>query len=239
MKRYACTVIFSLVGFFCYGLPAMAQAGNKAQVKEKLNILAFQTVKTRCQECKVSIAFKRISPKIDDISANRIIGLYFDKPGLPSGYVNASVDLKDTSPTLKGAVQMYITLRKKVPVASTRIEHGGAVEASHIDWRWKDITRLNRQPVSSSVFFKNKVATHIISAGDIIFKTDMAGTHSLKSGDRVTMLYKKAGVRIKINCVVRTARGGDDKIKLYSSETGHRYVAKVVNDNKTIWVRTL
>src|SRR5699024_3400492 len=170
---------------------------------------------------------------------NRINDLYFSGAGIPKGYVNAKVGLEDTALANSASVQLFITVRKKIPVARKTLKRGEVINKKDLTWKWQDITRLNREPISSIEDFKNKTVTRLIQKGSLFFASDLAGANQLQTGDAVEMLYSEGGVQIKINCIVRKAKKESNKIRLYSKETRQRYLAKVIDKNKIIWVKTL
>jgi len=225
-----------LSGLLLIGQPAL---GQDNEVKDKLKTLAAEQVKTNCSSCKIEVECKWISAKIASLPANRINDLYFSGAGIPKGYVNAKVGLEDTALANSASVQLFITVRKKIPVARKTLKRGEVINKKDLTWKWQDITRLNREPISSIEDFKNKTVTRLIQKGSLFFASDLAGANQLQTGDAVEMLYSEGGVQIKINCIVRKAKKESNKIRLYSKETRQRYLAKVIDKNKIIWVKTL
>ncbi len=258
MRRLALIFLFVLVASF---LPVMAKGGDGLEasgphhatqqsvvlalgasgLEQKLKTLAAEKVKAECQSCRVTVECKWMSPLVSNASPGSITGLYFDKAGMPAGYATAKVAFNDAMPSANAAVQFYISVRRKVPVATANIERGAAVGEADFEWQWKDVSRLNRQPVTSGGYFKDKSAARMIRKGRIVYPSDLLGAMSIRPGDRVTMQYggDDQAVQLQIACIAREAKGVGQKVRLYNKETGRRYLAKIISKNKIIWLKTL
>jgi flagella basal body P-ring formation protein FlgA len=210
-----------------------------SETEQKLKTLAAKKVKAECQSCKVTVECKWMSPSVSKANPEIISGLYFDKPGMPAGYATAKVAFDSAPPSANATVQFYVSVRQKLPVAAANIESGVAVSAADFIWQWKDVSRLNRKPVASEDYFKDKTASRMIREGHIFYTSDLLGATSIRPGDRVTMQYGEQGVQLQIACIAREAKGVGQRVRLYSKETGRRYLAKIVSNNEIIWIRTL
>lgn len=233
-------LIFSLLTGLLFGWGSPPHRMNEeSEVKEKLKLLALEQVNAKCAECKINVECKWIAPTLANASPASITALKFDKAGLPAGYVTAKAVLKGEGFSTKTTVQFFISVQQKLPIASSSINRGDVILEANLAWQWKDISRMNRQPISSVDFFKGKTTARMIRKGQVFYPSDLLAVASIKPGDQVSMEYGEAGVRIQINCIAREAKGVGEKIRLYSKETGQRYIAKIISKNKVIWERTL
>ena len=232
--------VFSLfIGLFFTVSVQQGHAAGDSEVEKKLKSLAKEQVKAECAACKVTVECKWIAPALASRSAHSISVLQFSNVGVPAGYVTAKVGVEGKGISASPSVQFYISVQQKLPVASRSIDRGAAITKRDLQWQWKDVSRLNRQPVGEVSAFEGKTAARMISKGNLIYPTDLLSVTSIKPGDSVSMLYGKEGVQIHINCTAREAKGVGEEIRLYSKETGRRYMAKIISENKIIWVRTL
>lgn len=233
------TIILGFFGVFLFmGLPVYGIGTSDSEAEKKLKILATQKILAECASCKVTVECKWIAPAVAR-AAEAITGLRFDNPGLPAGYVTAKVLLNGEPPSAKTAVQLFISIEQKVPVARKQFSRGEQIDTPDIVWRWKDLSHLSRMPVTKIEMFKNQHATRIIRKGSVFFASNLEGPKTIQPGDYVAMEFGENGVRIQIDCIARESKGIGQEIRLYSKETRQNYIAKIVNKNKIVWVKTL
>lgn len=202
-------------------------------------MLARAKVNEVCTSCKVTVECKWMAPTVAHAAEDMITGLRFDKPGLPAGYVTGKVKLANKPVSATTAIQLYISIQKKLPIAAKQFSSGEPITAKTITWQWKDISGLNRQPVSSLAGFKGQQAARVIRKGSVFFASDLQGPQTIQPGDPVAMQFRESSVRIQIDCIAREAKSIGQQIRLYSKETGRNYIGKIINKNKIVWIRTL
>jgi flagella basal body P-ring formation protein FlgA len=207
-------------------------------IRQRLEALAVKKVKTECRSCKVTVKCKWISPIVLKKTPNAVKDLIFDKPGIPAGYVTAKVLFKDNTP-LNNKIQLYVSVRRKLPVARTLIKRGETIHEDDLVWQWKDVSQLINNPISSVEGFRGKTTTRIVREGQVFYQADLAGAAVIQAGDHVTMLYDKGGVRIDFDCIARETKRAWQAVRLYSKETGRLYIAKIIKKDKIILERTL
>ncbi len=234
---YAKLFIFFIPLFWLNVAPVRAKLSPG--IKQKVKELAAQKVKSECPSCKVSVQCKWISPAVLKKSADTIKNLTFAKPGIPAGYVTAEILFKNGKGSSNNKVQLYISVRRKLPVAKELIKRGSTIRNNDVVWRWKDLSHFTKQPIDSKQYFKGKTATRIIRKGHVFYASDLAGSSVIQSGDHVSMIYDNDGIRIQIACIARETKKAGQKIRLYSKETSRLYLAKIISKNKIIWEKTL
>ena len=218
---------------------AGASVEEDPTAEEKIQELAVTKVKKLCEACRVSVECKWIAPAVAEASPESITALQFDTPGLPAGYVTGKVQLGNTTATSQTAIQLHISVQRKLPVARKLFSRGEQITSQDIAWQWKDISSFKRVPVTNMEQFTGQYTGRIIRKGSVFFASDLVGPQTIQPGDSVAMDYGENGVRIQINCIAREAKGVGQEIRLYSKETRRNYIARIITKKKIVWVRTL
>jgi flagella basal body P-ring formation protein FlgA len=234
---YAKILIFFVPLFWLHLTSVRAKPSSG--VKQKVKELAVKKVKSKCRSCKVAVQCKWVSPTVLKKSPATIKGLAFAQPGIPAGYVTAEILFNNGNDSTNSKVQLYISVRQKLPVAGKQIKRGSTIHNNDVVWRWKDLSQFTQQPIHSKQYFKGKTTTRVIRKGHVFYASELAGSATIQSGDHISMIYDNDGLRIQIACIARETKKAGQEIRLYSKETNRLYRAKIINKDKIIWEETL
>jgi flagella basal body P-ring formation protein FlgA len=215
-----------------------ARANVSSGIKQRLKEITVKKVKSACPSCKVTVHCKWISPAVLKKSSGDVKDLIFAKPGIPAGYVTAKVIFKNNTPR-NNKIQLYVSVRERLPVARTLIKRNETIHKSDLDWQWKDISRLSKKPIGSTKKIGGKTTIRVIRKGQVFYPSDLAGQSVVRAGDHVSMIYNQGGLRININCIARETKKTGQEIRLFSKKTGRLYMGKIISKNKIIWEQTL
>jgi len=235
--------IFTL--FFC-GITVFTTINARPQpqhlVEEKIGKLAKDYLENVCEACKVNVAVKWMPDRIMELDTNKIQFITLASH-IPRGYQNARVHYQESesgSSTMQSVdIQLYIQIMQYLPVASQRMFSGQQIREEHIQFQWKDITKMRDLPVTKLEDIRHKVTVKIVKEGTVFYKKDFENRPVIQAGETVDMIYQEAGFKIRIACLARESKAKGELIRLYNKETRTTYLAKVINKSKIRWKKTL
>lgn len=215
-------------------LPAGAQQG----VESRLERLTADRMEKICPDCEVSVETRWISDRLAGADSSEIGSVRLPATELPRGYLTAEVAM-DGSGESPESVQLYVEVRKKVPVALRRIGSGESIDREFVEYREMDITMLRELPAGDSGDLEGKAAARFLPEGSVLLRSDIKLPAAVEPGDPITLIYRRNGMEIQISCTARQAKAAGESIRLYSRETGENYMGTLINANEAEWERTL
>ncbi len=128
-------------------------------------------------------------------------------------------------------IQVEIKIYEKVLVTAKPIVKGDLIDESNTEWKMKDITGLNQEPI------KNNIPGAIVSKydlqpGEILCNDFIENSPVLEVGDPVSLYYGSGSVAINFSGYARQSGAAGDIIKVRSN--GRQYTAKIINSNKAL-----
>ena len=242
------TVSILLFKSFVWVMAVLSTSTVNAQhqhiAKEKIGKLAKEYVETVCEACKVDVAVKWMPGHIMELDSSKIQFITLSSH-MPRGYQNATLHYQEQARGRgsmhngNAEIQLYIRVLQYLPVASKRIFSDEEIGEEYVQFQWKDITKMRVLPVTKLENIQNQVATKIVKEGSVFFKKDFENSPVIEAGDTVEMIYQEAGFKIRIECLARESKAEGELIRLYNKETRTTYLAKVINQTKILWEKTL
>lgn len=215
-----------------HAFPAGAQQG----VEQKLERMAAEQLARLCPDCSVRVEARWIPDRLAGSDTSEIGGLRLPASELPRGYLNAEAELDSEENT---AVQLHVSVKRKVPVATRRISAGEKITPEIVRQRTMDLTGLRELPADLQGALEGREAARLIQEGSVILRSDLRRPASVEPGDPVTLIYRSGGMEIHLSCTARQARADGQSVRLHCSETGKDYVGTLINSSKARWEKTL
>lgn len=235
MRFYSTLILFVIFGLLSCNLEGHAQS----VAEQKIGGLATQQVLSFCSTCQVEIESKWMPDEIARLDSTQIKQLQFSEVGLPKGYQNANVFFTDDGESKSAQVQLFVDLKRKLPVVNKRIERNQTITADDLTWRILDITRMKEFPIASIQKITGNAAGRLIPKGNVILNTDLQQVPIIEVGDNIKMVYRETGIEVALDCTARQARAKGEEIRVYSRETRKTYIGKVLTPSKVKWKKTL
>lgn len=224
---------------FSYGLLSCNAGYAQDTVQKKIGKLATQQVLSSCEECKVTVETKWMPSAVSRLDSSQIEQVQFREVGLPRGYQTVNISYQKDGQLRTYELQLFVKLKQKLPVVNKRIERNETIEAEDLAWKNKDITRLQKLPLTSKEEIVGQSVSNLIQKGDIVLQSDLQQLPIIKAGDNIKMVYSEGGVELALDCRARQAKAKGERIRVYSDKTRKTYLAKVVTSKKVIWEKTL
>ena len=235
MRFYSTLILFVIFGLLSCNLEGFAQSA----AEQKIGGLATQQVLSFCSTCQVEVESKWMPDEITSLDSAQVKQLQFNEVGLPKGYQTANVFFTDDGESKSAQVQLFVDLKRKLPVVNKRIERNKTITKDDLTWKILDVTRMKESPITSIQKITGKAAGRLITKGNAILATDLQQVPIIKVGDNIKMVYREAGIEVALNCTARQARAKGEEIRVYSRETRKTYIGKVLNPSKVKWEKTL
>lgn len=202
-------------------------------VEVRLVELAREQLTGLYPDASFNVDLRWIPSRLQDVPVGDIQGIRINSPDVPRALVSAEVLASDkTYP-----VQFFIKTILRVPVARSLVSKDEVISDDLIEVKQIDVTNFGQLPADRASF-RGMTARNEISAGELIYHSDLSEVEVVDRGASVVMQYRMNGLRIEMNCETRQSGAKGDLITVRCSETGKRYEVKVRDGVTVIWRRT-
>jgi len=190
------------------------------------------------EDYRFQVIEKWIPKKIKSLDSSKIKSLVFESPK-PKGYQMVHVSFQDARTIEEATIQVFIEVKKYLPVAARRIMPGEAVAAHLFTMQWIDISRLREVYLSDIKSVEGKTTRSLIQKGSLLQLKNFQEKPLIEPGDLVKMQYTSKGISVIIPCFAQGFAAKGEQIKLFNKETGEHYIGQVQSAQNVIWEKTL
>ena len=143
-----------------------------------------------------------------------------------------------------GWALLYIAHFDSVVIAQATVSSGDEVSLADAGVAWIETTTFRGEPLrpddlraltQEGALF----ATRSIPEGRVLRRDDLRPAFAVETGASVMMRYQRGSLTFDLSCKARQAGHLDDAIRLYSSETGKTYRARLTGTGAAEWIETL
>lgn len=190
------------------------------------------------EDYRFQVIEKWVPQKIKSLVPSKIKSLTFES-SKPKGYQMVRVFFQDMGTIEEASIQIFIEVKRYLPVASRRIMPGEAVDASLFTMQWVDISRIREVYLSDTKLIAGKTTQSLIRKGSLLQLKDFREKPLIEPGDVVKMQYTSKGISVIIPCFAQGFAAKGEQIKLFNKETGEHYIGQVQSAQNVIWEKTL
>ena len=176
-------------------------------------------------------------------------GLRLDFPagdGLPRGttQVKLFAGSEATGWQKAGWALLYVARFDSVLVARATVPSGEEVSLDDAAIAWMETTTFRGEPLRPDDLHAladegTLFAARSIREGRVLRRDDLRPAFAAETGQIVMMRYRRGSLTFDLSCKARQAGHRDDAIRLYSSETGKTYRARLTGPGTAEWIETL
>ncbi|MCH8962784.1 MAG: flagella basal body P-ring formation protein FlgA, partial [Bacteroidetes bacterium] len=139
---------------------------------------------------------------------------------------------------------LYVAHFDSVVIARATMPSGDEVILATASIAWMETTTFRGAPlrpdelralIQEGALF----ATRTIREGRVLRHADVRRAYAAETGATVMMRYRRGRLQFDLSCKARQAGHLDDAIRLYSSETGKTYRARLTGPGAAEWIETL
>jgi len=143
-----------------------------------------------------------------------------------------------------GWALLYVAHFDSVVVARATMPSGDEVILAEAGIAWMETTTFRGAPlrpdelralIQEGALF----ATRTIREGRVLRHADVRRAYAAEVGAAVMMRYRRGSLTFDLACKARQAGHLDEAIRLYSSETGKTYRARLTGPGTAEWIETL
>ena len=143
-----------------------------------------------------------------------------------------------------GWALLYVAHFDSVVVARATMPSGDEVILEEASIAWMETTTFRGAPlrpdelralIQEGALF----ATRTIREGRVLRHADVRRAYAADTGTAVMMHYQRGSLTFDLMCKARQAGHLDEAIRLYSSETGKTYRARLTGPGTAEWIETL
>jgi len=190
------------------------------------------------EQYKFQIIEKWVPRQLKEIEPAQIHTLNFES-SQPKGYQMIRVAFQNGDLIEEVTIQVFVELKRYLPVAATRIMPGEPVTPNLIRMEWVDISRIRGEFLYDTALVKGKSASRLIRKGSLLKLEDFEEQPLIQPGDVVHLKYISNGISVTIPCFAQGSAAQGDNIKLFNKETGEHYIGQVQSAQNVIWEKTL
>jgi len=162
-----------------------------------------------------------------------------DPVGKIERFTTFEVSYQEASRTGQVQVQLAVQMEQRLPVAVDRIPGGETLESGDLDMRWVSVAEMESRLVRHPEELNGKRLRRTLAPGEAVRQIDIGGDDLIESGDPVTLIFERHGIRVEMEAEARQSGAVDEEIRLYSSETRKRYIGRIVRPGVAVWQQTL
>ena len=143
-----------------------------------------------------------------------------------------------------GWALLYVARFDSVVVARAAVALGDAVSMEEASVAWVETTTFRGKPLRPDdlrILAREGIlfATRSIREGRVLRRDDLRPAYAAETGETVTMRYRRGSLTFDLSCKARQAGHRNEAIRLYSSETGKTYRARLTGPGTAEWIETL
>ena len=143
-----------------------------------------------------------------------------------------------------GWALLYIARFDSVVIARARVSSGDEVSLADANVAWIETTAFRGEPLRpddlrARIQEGTLFATRSLGEGRVLRRDDLRPAYAVETGATVMMRYRRGRLQFELSCKARQAGYLDDAIRLYSSETGKTYRARLTGPGAAEWIETL
>ncbi|MEX0680368.1 MAG: flagellar basal body P-ring formation chaperone FlgA [Balneolales bacterium] len=154
-------------------------------------------------------------------------------------YTTFEVTYTPGSQRRRTEVQLQVDIEQWLPVIRERVLAGAVVQSDDIDMKWVPVSRDRGQLIIDAAEIEGNTLRRTMAPGEPVRTADITARYLIEAGDRVTLIFKEAGMRIEVAAVARQNGSENDEIRVYSNDTRRTYQAIVDRPGEVKWKRTL
>lgn len=237
-------VLVALWGGVVLGQAAHAQPAQPATAH--VQALAEQALAERFpgDAGRLAVRVKRVEAALGEAATLRL-----DMPtgdGLPRGTTQVKLLAGSDAAGWErvGWALLYVSLYDSVLVARAPLRPGDAVTPDALRPAWIETTRFAGEPLRPAALRRLLAdgavfAARTIGADKVLRRDQVRPAYAAETGATVMMRFERGGLRLNLTCKARETGHTGDAIRLYSSDTGKTYRARLTGPGTAAWIETL
>jgi len=202
------------------------------RIQKELSVI-YQT-----DEFRFQVIEKWVPQKLKSLEPAKMQSVKFES-SKPKGYQMIRISFQERGIIEEVTIQVFIEVKRYLPVAARRIMPGEPVAANLFTMQWIDISRLRDVYISDIKLIEGKTTQSLIRKGSILQLKDFKEKPLIEPGDLVKMQYTSKGISVIIPCFAQSFAAKGEQIKLFNKETGEHYIGQVQSAQKVMWEKTL
>ncbi len=193
---------------------------------------------------RLRVRVKRVEGTFDDEG-----GLRLDFPAqdrLPRGTTQVKLYAGSDAEgwTKAGWALLYIARYDSVVIARAALRSGDEVTPGDVSFAWMETTTIRGsllQPGAWRALSRDDAvfAARAIGEGRIIRHDAVRPAYAAETGATVMMRFERGGLHLNLACKARETGHVNDEIRLYSTDTGKTYRARLTAPGAATWIETL
>jgi flagellar basal body P-ring formation protein FlgA len=149
-------------------------------------------------------------------------------------YLNVGFTV-DGRPVTQAFYRTELAISQTVPLAARALDSLARVSAADIRWEKQRLSSTLRVPVKDLSFFEHKRAKQKIPSGKLLTEDLFAPVPMINRGDRVTLLFEQAKLRITVPGKSLAPGSKGERIRVINLDSKKELLAEVL-DERTVRV---
>ncbi len=239
-----CGIIWGLVILLFSSTPVFAQdeGSSLRRIQELANAALAAHYPDDAHRLQARV--KRVEGAIDDVENLRVEFSAAER--LPRGttQVKLYAGSEEQEWQKAGWALLYIARFDSVVVAHTALRTGEEVTTADVGVAWVETTNMQgtlMTPAAWRLLAQQGVvyAARSVGEGRLLRRDALRGDYAAETGDTVMMHFERGGLSVSLMCKARQKGHVDDEIRLYSTDTGKMYRARLTGLGIAQWIETL
>jgi len=228
------------------GWPRVAPAQQRDAPVVSVRTLSEAVLATRypAEAPRLAVRVKRIEAALDELAPVRLV--FPEDDALPRGTTQVTLlqDAGEAGWQKAGWALLYIAHYDSVMMTATTVRADAEVDPAALHVAWIETTTFRGEPLrpadwqarlhDGAVF-----ATRILREGQALRRSDLRPAYAAEPGAVVLMRYRRRGVAFDVVCKAREAGLAGEAVRLYSTDTGNLYRARLTGPGTAEWLETL
>ncbi|MDG5766724.1 flagellar basal body P-ring formation chaperone FlgA [Balneolales bacterium ANBcel1] len=189
------------------------------------------------QNYRFDVTARWIPGSLAQLPAESIMAVVPD--GAVERYTGFEVTYETDGRRRRAQVQLQVDIERWLPVMSERVSAGDVIGSENMTMRWVPVPRDRGQLVADPAAIEGMTVRRTLTQGEPVRQADISTEYIVETGETVTLILQRDGVRVDISAVARQNGSRDESIRLYSDETRRTYLGRVTGPGYVQWVRTL
>lgn len=184
---------------------------------------------------------------LSDISPDRAVRVRFSaSTTVPRGRVQATVESQGQSGSwaAAGRALLYVAHYDSVMVPAETLRADAELAADAVAPAWMEVTRFRGTPLRPDAYRTLQAAgavyaTRHLREGRALRSGDLRPAYAVTRGQAVTIQYHRPRFTLTLRGTAREAGHTGEAIRVYVSDTGATYRARITGPAAARWVETL
>lgn len=224
-------------------LPEFQRVAEDASLERKLVTAMEDALATAYPAHAPALRVRLIRSSIEDAAGAIRVRLLRNE--LPRAHTRVDViSTGDSGDVTKGWAILYVERYDTLAVPLRAIARGETIDQRDVTFARVETTRFHGTPLLAAHYrtmmaTSGAVADRALVAGRPLRTNDLRAPWAVNTGEVVKMHYQRPGITLTLNAKAREPGSIDDAIRVYCSDTGTTYRARLVGPGEAVWLETL